>query len=166
MKRIRFLIWLSLAAAMSVLVLGFARGGYWALSSLPIALALIWLLGVRYERRWLIGLVLLAYAFAAMAVSLLGLSPVWLIAGVTSLLVAWDLQIFNWRIKPAAQVNDEERFVQRHLQRLAALCTLGLLLSLAALLLRLRLGFGLIVLLGGLAVLGLRQGLYLAQRVV
>ena len=164
MKRIRFLIWLSLAAAMSVLVLGFARGGYWALSSIPVALALLWLLGVRYERRWLVGFVLPAYACAVVAVSLLGMSPIWLVAGVTSLLAAWDLQFFKWRVKPAAKIDGEERLIQRHLARLAALCALGLLLSLGVLLLQLRLGFGFIVLLGALAILGLRQGLHLASR--
>jgi len=164
MKRLRILIWLSLAAAMSVLALGFARGGYWVLSCIPISLAVLWLLGMRHKARWLVNFVLLAYFSAAVAVSILGTSALWLVTGVSSLLLAWDLQYLTWRAQPAARIEAEERIVQRHLGRVAAVCALGLLLSLAALLLRLRLGFGFIVLLSLLAILGLRQGIHLANR--
>ena len=164
MKRLRFLIWLSLASAMSVLALGFSLNGYWNLSTIPIALATLWLLGVHYERRWMVNLVTLAYFPATIAVSVMGLSVAWLVAGVTSLLLAWDLQSFTWRTQPAGRIEPEEQVVRRHLGRVAAICGLGLSLSLSVLLLRLRLGFGVIVFLGLLAILGLHQGIRLASR--
>ncbi|MBN1148041.1 MAG: hypothetical protein JXA78_12355 [Anaerolineales bacterium] len=164
MKRLRYLTWLSLASALSVLILGFAGGGYWVLSCIPIALAILWLIGVRYERRWLVNLVVLAFFIATVAISVLGISIIWLILGAHSLLLAWDLQYFTWRMQPAVHIEAEEQAIQRHLGRIAAICALGCVLSLAALLLRLRLGFGVIVLLGLLAILGLRQGIHLASR--
>jgi hypothetical protein len=160
------LAWLALSLALALLALGMVLVGYPPLALFALPLAALWGLGRRYQRRWLISLVLAGCCLALIALSVLGLSPYWLIAIVLALLSAWDLEYFSWRLSLAELIEGEKELVLRHLLRLGLVCLLGFLLVEVALLLELRLGFGLLLFLALLGVLALRQGLDLLGRSV
>jgi hypothetical protein len=164
MNRIRAVVWLALVAGLSILALGFSQRVHWALALLPLALGMFWWLGARFDHHWLVAVVMLAYSLAAAGVFLGGFSPVWLALGLIAMLVAWDLQFFSWRLMTAGRVDGEAQIIARHLRRLAGVSGAGFLLSLAAIFLRFRLAFEVSLLLGALAILGLRQGIHLASR--
>jgi len=164
MNQIRSLIWLSLVAGLSILALGFIRQIHWALLFLPLVLGLGWWLGARTNHRWLVAAVMLVFSMAVVGVFLGGFSPLWLAFSSAVMLIAWDLQFFAWRLTAAGKVENEQQLIARHLRRLASLSIAGLLLVLATTFLRFRLGFEIVLLLGVLAILGLRQGIYLASQ--
>jgi hypothetical protein len=88
---------------------------------------------------------------------LLGVGAGWMLLAVVAALSAWDLDAFVRRLKDAARVVDRDALERQHLLRLLMVDGLGLGLAAVALGVRVRLGFGLVILLGILAILGLSR---------
>ena len=70
-------------------------------------------------------------------------------------LVAWDLDQFAQRMRAAGRVDDAPGLERRHIRRLLVVAAIGGVLGAIALGLRVRLSFGLALLLAALAMLGL-----------
>jgi hypothetical protein len=85
------------------------------------------------------------------------LSPFLLAISVLGSLLAWDLADFSRRLRRAAPEDDLRLLEKQHLMRLAGLGGLSLVLTLAALIVRLQVSFGWLFLLAIVAVLGLLQ---------
>jgi hypothetical protein len=164
MNQTRPLIWLGLMAGLSILALGFALQIHWALLLAPLVLGLSWWLGARSNRQWLVAVVMVVYSIAAVGVFLAGFSPLWLAFSSVAMLIAWDLQSFTWRLMAAGRIENEAQLIMRHLRRLGSVSIAGLGLILASTFLRFRLSFGIILVLGVLAILGLRQSISVASR--
>lgn len=79
----------------------------------------------------------------------------WLLVGITAALAAWDLEAFGARMAGVARIEHEHALVWDHLRRLAMVCGAGLLLATLASLVRIRLSFGVALVLASIAVLGL-----------
>ena len=164
MNQTRPLIWLGLMAGLSILPLGFALQIHWALLLAPLVLGLSWWLGARSNRQWLVAVVMVVYSIAAVGVFLAGFSLLWLAFSSVAMLIAWDLQSFTWRLMAAGRIENEAQLIMRHLRRLGSVSIAGLGLILASTFLRFRLSFGIILVLGVLAILGLRQSISIASR--
>ena len=164
MNQTRPLIWLGLMAGLSILALGFALQIHWVLLLVPLVLGLSWWLGARSNRQWLVAVVMVVYSIAAVGVFLAGFSPLWLAFSSVAMLIAWDLQSFTWRLMAAGRIENEAQLIMRHLRRLGSVSIAGLGLILASTFLRFRLSFGIILVLGVLAILGLRQSISIASR--
>jgi hypothetical protein len=164
MNQTRPLIWLGLMAGLSILALGFALQIHWALLLAPLVLGLSWWLGARSNRQWLVAVVMVVYSIAAVGVFLAGFSPLWLAFSSVAMLIAWDLQSFTWRLMAAGRIENEAQLIMRHLRRLGSVSIAGLGLILASTFLRFKLSFGIILVLGVLAILGLRQSISVASR--
>jgi hypothetical protein len=148
------------------------------------ALGLLWLAGQRYTLRIFPELGLFGFTAGALLGALYGVQNAWTLAGITAALIAWDLQHFVAHIRagerdetPPAEAAAEDtdpagaleaataerldahrRALTRvHLQRLAIVSGAGLLLSVLALTIRLTLSFGVIVVLGLVAIYALSR---------
>jgi hypothetical protein len=86
-----------------------------------------------------------------------------MLAGVVAALAAWDLDHFAQRLRGAGRVVGEAELVQAHMLRLLPIVLIGLLLGAVGLGLQIELRFGWALLLGALAVLGLRWAMRSAQ---
>lgn len=149
--------WISLGIVIAVLSLGFTQIYLWIAIGLVWLLALIWGVGFWRGWGWSENLFFVILVMVCGVGVLMGVWPIWCMIGLFASLMTWDLHRFIWRIRRAKRIQDEERLVQRHLQRLASVLGVGVLMSIAAMLIRLELSFGFAVLLGLLAVIALGQ---------
>jgi hypothetical protein len=151
----RSVLWASIAVAAGALALGYGLGGYGLPALLVAVLGGLWLLGRWRAWPWVAPAGFLCFTLAAAIGMLLGLGAGWMLLGAAAALVAWDLDDLVRRLERAGRVEAQAAIESRHLARLAAVAGLGLALAAIPLGLRLDLGFGLVLLLGLLAVLGL-----------
>jgi hypothetical protein len=79
-------------------------------------------------------------------------------------LVAWDLERFAQRTRAADRIVALEALTRSHLRRLLVVSVLGLGLGAIALGAELPIGFGPVLLLGALAILGLSRAIRWLQR--
>ena len=75
--------------------------------------------------------------------------------GLVAALVAWDLDQFAQRMRVAGRVDGAPELERRHIRRLLIVAAIGGVLGAIGLGLRVRLSFGLALLLAALAMLGL-----------
>jgi len=178
---------ISTLVATAALALGYGLNENYIAILVFIALGLLWLVGQRYAKRAVAGLGLLGFATGALLGTLYDVQSGWLLVGITAALVAWDLQHFiqhlrvNEQQTPAnersetntadietkadavrldtrARLEAEARVLERaHLRRLAIVSGLGLFLGALALTIKLTLSFGIIVVLGGVAIFALSR---------
>jgi hypothetical protein len=143
--------------AVAVLAIGYGLSALWRGAAVALAVGAFWLAG--QWRRWgWVASVALVLLIGAAAVGLWsGVGGGWMLVGVVTALVAWDLDRFAWRMRAVGRVEDVDVFGRRHLQRLLTVGGIGLLLGAVALSLRVRLGFAVAFLLALLAVLGLSR---------
>jgi hypothetical protein len=140
--------WACIVVASVALLLGYALGGLGLWAAAALLVGGFWLLGVHRSWRWSASVNLaLLVAMAAAGVAL-GSAPGWMLVGLVAALMAWDLCHFLSLLHSAQQVVAIERLEQDHLRRLAIAAGLGLVLAALALLVRNRLGFWAVVLLG------------------
>lgn len=88
----------------------------------------------------------------------------WMLLGLVAALSAWDLAHFAHLLDGAEGVEQRRLLERRHLRRLLIVDGLGLLLGGAALTVQIQLGFGLVLLLGLLALLGLSRAVRFLRR--
>lgn len=178
---------ISTLVAAAALALGYGLNGNLLGILIFIALGLLWLVGQRYAVRASAGLGLLAFAIGALMGTLFGVQNGWLLVGMTAALIAWDLHCFTQHMRVNEQptpVNErtetttadteadadtvhldtrarlevEAHALERaHLRRLAIVSGLGLLLGALALTIKLTLSFGVIVVLGVIAIFALSR---------
>ncbi len=134
---------------------GYGLARLWGASLLLIGLGGLWLAGQWKGWLWSGTAGLAGVVLAGTAGLWLGVGAGWGLAGVVGALAAWDLHWFAHRRGRTAVSLEEERLEWLHLRRLAAVIGLGAALGGGALLVRVNLGFGGALLLGGLALAGL-----------
>ena len=146
----------AIVLASAVLSLGYAWSG-WLIGAIPLAAwGLLGLVGLWRGWDWVGSASLVLFVLAAAIGFLLNLGPGWMLVGLVTALVCWDLDHFVQRLR---DVEEAQRpgLERAHLLRLVPLVLAGLVLGGAALVVRTRLGFGLALLLGLLLVIGLSQ---------
>jgi hypothetical protein len=138
----------------AALAWGYAGDGY-VIAALALLLSgVVWLVGLWRRWVWPSAMGLAVTAAAAAAGLGLGVTSGWMIAGAVGGLLAWDLAEFDHRLCSAAPTDDRRALEGRHLAWLSLAVGLGLLLAVAAGLVRLRLSFGWVALLALAGALG------------
>ena len=144
-----------------VLALGFALSGLWVGMAAVLAVGALWLLGhlrARATPAPCPGPLLRPWSCwrsAAAVAVLLAVGGGWPVLGLVAALVAWDLDQFAQRMRAAGRVDDAPGLERRHIRRLLVVAAIGSVLGAIGLGLRVRLSFGLALLLAALAMLGL-----------
>lgn len=149
----------SIILATSVLALGYGLGGFWIPAILMLAMGSLWLLGRRTSCRWSASVMLILLVIAAAIGLRMDLEPALMLFGVVAALSAWDLDHFARRLTEAGRVEQEQALTRHHLRRLLIVDAVGLLLGAVALLIRVDLSFGVVLLLALLALLGLSRAI-------
>jgi hypothetical protein len=157
-------LWASIAVAAGALALGYGLGGYGLPALLIAALGGLWLLGRWRARPWIAPAGLVCFTLVAATGMLMDLGAGWMLLGGAAALVAWDLDDLARRLEWAGRVEAQAAIESRHLGRLAVVAGLGLALAAIPVGLRLDLGFGLVLMLGLLAVLGLGRAVAYLRR--
>lgn len=168
MKVSRSLYLLLAALSTTALILGYWGLTGWSLRSLTSEGAIIWLsvsLGLAFL--WLAARLpkwaalssagLIACLVVAALGVFLGAPPLAMLVASVFGLAAWDLAQFNRRFEGIGRVEAAAEIEGRHLKRLLVVGGVGLALGAAALFVRVRLSFAVILLLGLLTFLGLSQ---------
>lgn len=154
---------IGIALAVLVLAAGYAVRALWPWALGSVAIGGLWVAGQQRGWGWtatpgMVGLVGLTAAGI-----FLGLPALWMLACATAALVAWDLSHFAQRLSEAGRVEDAAALQRAHLRRLLIVAGLGLLLGGIALIARVELGFGIALLLGLLAIVGLSRAVALMR---
>ena len=150
-----------MSIVLAVLALGAAYGlaGLWLPAAAILILGADWLIVRRVDRfrhpdrmAWvMMGL----FAIAAAVGAWLGTSPLLLTIGMTAALSAWDMDHFARQLGDVDLVVRQRKLARRHLRRLLVVDGIALLFAVLALEVQIRLGFGLALVLGLVALLGL-----------
>lgn len=153
MKHLSIFTWASLAGALVLLAGAYALMGGWAFAGAVVTIGALCAFGMRRGAMALVsvglaGLTLLAAFGLAQG---LPAAPV-LLAGVLAL-EAWDVARLLHRLGSVEHIENRDALIRRHLKQLAGVCAAGLLLALAASVIRLELNFGAIFALGAAALL-------------
>jgi len=150
--------------AAAALAAGYGLDDAWIGMLLILAMGVLWLLGQRRRWGWAASVALIFFVGAAAIGLWIGLGAGWMLAGVVAALSAWDLDHLTQRLRSADRVEDARALERRHLRRLLIVDGLGLLLGVAALNVRVRAGFGAVLLLGLLAILGISRAVSFLRR--
>jgi hypothetical protein len=150
-----------LGGAAGLLALLVAANGQWGLALVALATGAGWGWAHRQAWRWLSPFAFTVLVGCAVAGLLRDVPVAGLVVGVAAVLAAWDLDGFAARLGRFEPRPDQAKLVKHHLQRLAVVIGLGVILGEAALTLRLTLGLGGVAALGLLAVIILLQAVRL-----
>jgi hypothetical protein len=150
--------------AAAVFAVGYGLNELWGGAVTVGVVGAFWMVGQWRRWRWVTSVALVLLMGAAVMGLWLGVGGGWMLVGVVTALVAWDLDRFVWRMRAAGRVESADTLERRHLQRLLIVGGAGLLLGAVALSFRIRLGFAVAFLLALLAVLGLSQAVSFLRR--
>ena len=152
----QLLIFSSLLAAGS-LAAGYALAGQWPWAVVFTLLGLLGIVGQR--RKWEMTSSILLFLFVVGDVNALsqGVAVPWLLISLVAALSAWDLDHFTRRLRKAEQIDKARVLERRHLRRLLIVDGLSLLVAAIALVLQVEISFGVALILGALAVMGISQ---------
>ena len=157
------LLWASIGLAAGALALGYGLAGLENGALAAVVPGGLWAVGQWRRLVWVAPVGFVSTAGISAAGLLLGVGVGWMLVAVVAALSAWDLDAFARRLRNAARVANRDDLEGQHLLRLLVVDGLGLALAAAALGVRLRLGFGLVVLLGILVILGLSRTISLLR---
>ena len=149
-------ICLGIATCMLGLGYGLEGLGFWA-----VFFGLLFMAGyLGWRKKW--RLVLPGVLFLEMAIACLGIlvrvSPAWMIAGFVFAFSAWDLEKLTQRIMEILDRPDMVMKIEhRYVRWLAIVNGIGLLLAEIVLLIRIKLGFGVLFITGILLILALSR---------
>jgi hypothetical protein len=157
LKHLSILTRASLAGALALLAGAYALMGGWAFAGAVVAVGALWAFGMRRRAMALVsvglaGLTLLAAFGLAQGLSA---APV-LLAGVLAL-AAWDMARLLHRLGSVEHIENRDVLIRQHLTQLAGVCVAGLLIALAASIIRLNLSFAAVFALGLLALWALSR---------
>ena len=140
-----------------LMVLNYAINQFWIASFLIAILGTLWIVGSARGWKWQPS-VMLPFFIGASAIGLwLKLSQWLILLSMVGAISAWDLDHFTQRMRNAGLVVEKPNLEKYHIKRLFVVNLLGLFLSLITLNVEIKLGFGAMLLLGFVAVLGLNQ---------
>ncbi len=157
MKLSPYVLTFSTLIAAGALALGYGLNARFLGALFFVALGLLWLVAQRY--RWLpvASLGLLGLTIGAVLGALYGVKGGWLLVGITTALVAWDLHHFVQHVQASENLENLRALERAHLWRLGGVVGVGLLLSTLALTIRLTLRFSVILILVLVAFFGLSR---------
>ena len=136
MKLIRRILILSIVFAAFSVAIGYGMGSLWLVAPVFLIAGGGW---VYFEWRgwdWSSSIFLLGFVAACIFGMMLLLSPLIMLLGVLAALIAWDLDHMIRRLKGVHEECMAECMAKQHLMRLALVNGCGLVLALAALLIR------------------------------
>jgi hypothetical protein len=163
-KLVQRFFWAQLLFAVSALSVGHALIPRMEFAIGAVFLGLVWYMA---QRRWAGGsenMLLFAFTGAAALGLYWGAPPLLMLLVVVFSLGAWDLDHFTQRLHRVERVEFDSGLGRTHLLRLAKVEAAGLALALVPLLIRLRLDFWWVVLMGLLAVIGLSRVVAFVRR--
>ncbi len=163
-RSVHFALSISIGLATLILALAYALNVSVALAFIIVACGLLWLVGAWLDWRWTAPLNFVLFSGAAALGIWLKLPSDWMLVGIVTTLIAWDLQHFTERLSAAERVEGDRALKRAHLQRLIIVASLGLLLGEITLRVKLSLTLGWALLLGSLAVLGLSAAIRFLRR--
>jgi hypothetical protein len=146
---------ISISLATISLALGYAQGSLWPGAGLIVVLGLLWLGGQQLQTHWLPNLGFVALVGAAAYGIWQELSVVWMLLGIVTALVPWDLVHFSQRLRQVGHISGEAQLKRDHLRRLLPVAGAGLALAGVALSFQFELSLGWAMILGLLVVIGL-----------
>jgi len=123
--------------------LGFLLTGSHGLAVVAFSIGCLWTISHWKEWSWgdLAGFAI--YSFLLAVGGWQGVAIPWLVVGIASLIITWDIARLSAQMKRVERIVDEDGLIRRHLLRLGSLLVIGLCLSILALNLRLMLSFDL-----------------------
>jgi len=154
----------SIIAAASALMLAYALGALLLPAAAILFLGVTWVMGQRLSWTWLARLMVGLFVVTAAVGAVLDLSTVLLLVGLIAALSAWHLDGFDRQLKRVDAVDQEQTLQRRHLRRLLLVDGLGLFLAVLALTVQIDLSFGLALVLGLIALLGLSRAIGFLRR--
>jgi hypothetical protein len=154
----------SIVLTTSALALGYGLNGTWVGVILIAATGFVWLLGLRRGWRWVAPCGLVCYVIMAAIGLGMGSWNGWMLIGVVGALSAWDLDHFVRRLRESGQVENTHALERRHFQRLLIVDSVGLLLGMVALGIRIEFSFSIGLLLAVLAAFGLTRAIGFLRR--
>ena len=153
LSRGAFLASMATGATSACIALGLA--GAWPFIPAPLLLTAAWVAAWRGERSRLSSACFAAGVCVCAAGMLAGLSPFLMLAACISFLGAWDTGALCRKTSRASDRSAARRLEAAHVGRLLLICAASAALGAAALLFRLRPGFGVLFLLGAALTIGL-----------
>jgi hypothetical protein len=154
----------AVALATMMLATGYALAQVWWGVAAVLPIALLWLLGVWQEWRWVHGVGLVLFVAAAVIGLLLQVAPGWAIVATVAALTGWDLSRFRWLLTDVAWVNRMELLKRRYQQRLLVATVLGTVVAGLTVVIRLDFGFAVALLLGLVSVVGFSRAIGFLRR--
>ena len=154
----------SIAVAMVGLTLVYGLWLRWIEVAIIVALGSLWLIGQQRGWNWRADVGLAGFVAMAVWGVWRGLPALWMLFGVVTALVAWDLDHFARRVRDVERVDDATGLARAYLRRLAGVTGLGLLLGGSPLLIEVGLNFGWAFLLGLVLIVGLNQAISFMRR--
>jgi hypothetical protein len=151
--------YIAIVLAMLSLSIGFALVGFWLGIIFAVVVGLLWLIALWRGWRQIIGLSVFLFVGTAAVGTWLEVSTGWLLFGIVAALIAWDLGDFARRFQQTEHIQNYAALQRIHLQRLAIVAGLGLLLGGVALSFELRLNMWWGIFLGALVIIGLSQAI-------
>lgn len=140
-----------------LIVLSYAINQFWIASLLITILGILWMVGYLKGWKWQASVMFTLFIGASAIGLWLNLSQWLILLSMVGAISAWDLDHFTQRMKYAGLVVERTNLEKYHIKRLFFVNFFGLFLSVIALNVEVKLGFGTILLLGMIAVLGLNQ---------
>ena len=140
-----------------LIVLSYAINQFWIASFLITILGILWMVGYLKGWKWQASVMFTLFIGASAIGLWLNLSQWLILLSVVGAISAWDLDHFTQRMRYAGLVVKRPNLEKYHIKRLFVVNFFGLFLSVIALNVEVKLGFGTILLLGMIAVLGLNQ---------
>ena len=140
-----------------LIVLSYAINQFWIASLLITILGILWMVGYLKGWKWQASVMFTLFIGASAIGLWLNLSQWSILLSMVGTISAWDLDHFTQRMRYAGLVVERPNLEKYHIKRLFVVNFFGLSLSVIALNVEVKLGFGTILLLGMIAVLGLSQ---------
>ena len=150
--------------ATAALFLGYGLDHLTGWSLAAAILGSLWLFGLGRGWPWASSAGFAAYTLAAAAGLVQGGEVGWILPGLGLALAAWDLDGLYQRMQEVERVEAAPDLVRRHLVRLLAVEVLGMLLAAIALGVSLKLSFGVVLLLGLVAAVGLSRAIAILSK--
>ena len=150
-------IWIGQIGGVIFFILGFALVGKWLIFPVILALFTLFISSWIFNWKWVSPLSLGCSCILAGFGCYKGVHPIWMLAGLSAILAAWDLQHFTWEMMDFSRVENRASLEQVHLNRLGICLGLGGVLSVVSLQFQFHLTFGITILLGFVAIFGLSR---------
>ncbi len=158
LMKIHLLTGLCLLTSAGCLLIGYCLTEHWLILAFLPGVIIYWFIMRKKPGIWPVSIILVIYNVFAVAGLSIGLSPYLMTIGCLAAMASWDLVLFNQSMVGDRHQPNVMLLEKLHLQALAIAVSLGLLLSILSLNIRLHLPFVLVAGLIILAAFGLIRG--------